>query len=273
MFFWLRRGMALGITVVLSLILFLYYQMGTYAIRPIQFDTGWILFTAVIFLALYNTRKKLPFLPLFRSSTWLQFHIYVGFFSVWCFLVHLQFRFPTGWFETIFAMLYSLTALSGIFGLIATRVLPSRLTSSNEEFIYERIPLYRNQIRNQVEALVLRAANETQATTISNFYQDQLRDFFLVSQNHFAHCVASTRHLKELFVKVESVKRCATKDELPYLKEIETFIRQKNNLDYQHTLQSVLKAWLFIHIALTYSMLILMLVHIMLVYAFHGGVS
>lgn len=273
MFYWLRRGFALGITIVLSLILFMYYQMGTYAIRPPQFDTGWLLFSAVLFLTLYNARKKLPFLPLFRSSTWLQFHIYVGYFSIWCFLVHIQFKLPTGWFESIFAVVFCLTALSGVFGLIMSRVLPARLTATNEEFIYERIPLYRNQIREQVEALVLQSANRTQSTTITGFYQDQLRDFFIAPRNIFAHCVASTRHLKELFSKVESVKRIASSDDLPYLKEIETFIRQKNNLDFQYVMQSVLKGWLFFHISLTYSMLILALIHILLAYAFYGGMS
>jgi hypothetical protein len=273
MYYWFRRGFALGITVLCSLILFLYYDMGTYALRPPQFDTGWLLCSALVFLALYNGRKKLPFLPLFRSSTWLQFHIYVGFFTMWCFLVHIQFQFPTGWYETIFALCYCVTALSGVFGLTASRILPARLSASNEEFIYERIPMYRHQIKEQVEALLLQSAQESQSTTLTKFYQDHLFDFFIKPRNLLAHCVASTRHLKELFIKVESLKRYTTKDELPYLKEMETCIRQKNNLDYQYALQTLLKGWLFVHIALTYSLLLLSLVHILLVYAFHGGVS
>src|SRR5437764_61021 len=68
--------------------------------------TGWVLFAAMVLLTIYNARKKLPFLPLGRSESWLQIHIYVGFFTVVLFLIHLNFRTPTGWFEGTLAWLY-----------------------------------------------------------------------------------------------------------------------------------------------------------------------
>jgi hypothetical protein len=49
-------------------------------------------------------------------------------------------------------------------------------------------------------------------------------------------------------------------------------VRQKDGLDYHHALQLTLKLWLFVHIPLTYSLLIFSLVHLVLVYAFAGGV-
>src|SRR5436305_10076402 len=70
--------------------------------------TGWTLFAAMVLLAVYNARKKLPFLPLGSSESWLQIHIYVGFFTVVLFLIHLNFRIPTGWFEISLAGLYFL---------------------------------------------------------------------------------------------------------------------------------------------------------------------
>src|SRR6266550_585584 len=75
--------------------------------------TGWILFAAMVFLTIYNARKKLPFLPLGSSESWLQVHIYVGFFTVVLFLIHLNFRIPSGWFEITLAGLYFLVTGSG----------------------------------------------------------------------------------------------------------------------------------------------------------------
>ena len=49
---------------------------------PSAFTTGYLLLAAVLFLALYNVRKKLPFLPLGSSAAWLQWHMYVGIGSV-----------------------------------------------------------------------------------------------------------------------------------------------------------------------------------------------
>lgn len=54
--------------------------------------TGWVLLAAMILLALYNARKRLPFLPLGNSETWAQIHIYAGFFTVVLFLIHLNFQ-------------------------------------------------------------------------------------------------------------------------------------------------------------------------------------
>ena len=48
------------------------------AMLRLSFLTGWILFALILALTFYNGRKKLPFLPLLSSETWLQFHIYAG---------------------------------------------------------------------------------------------------------------------------------------------------------------------------------------------------
>jgi peptidoglycan biosynthesis protein MviN/MurJ (putative lipid II flippase) len=53
--------------------------------------------------------------------------------------------------------------------------------------------------------------------------------------------------------------------------EIAELVRQKDGLDYHHSLQLTLKLWLFVHIPLTYGLLIFSFVHIVLVYAYSGG--
>jgi hypothetical protein len=42
-------------------------------------------------------------------------------------------------------------------------------------------------------------------------------------------------------------------------------------LDYHQSLQFTLKIWLFVHLPLTYSLMIFTLLHIVLVLAFSGG--
>ena len=49
-------------------------------------------------------------------------------------------------------------------------------------------------------------------------------------------------------------------------------VRQKDGLDHQYALQSILKWWLFIHIPLTYSLLIATGLHVVLVHGFSLGV-
>ena len=50
--------------------------------------------------------------------------------------------------------------------------------------------------------------------------------------------------------------------------ELDSLIKLKFDLDYRYALQSVLRLWLFIHIPLTYGLILFTLVHIILVTAF-----
>ena len=52
------------------------------------------------------------------------------------------------------------------------------------------------------------------------------------------------------------------------LEKLRDLVAQKHMLDYQHSLQSALRLWLFAHIPLSYSLLIFSVLHIILVHAF-----
>ncbi len=53
----------------------------------------------------------------------------------------------------------------------------------------------------------------------------------------------------------------STPDERGILAQIVERIRAKDDLDFQQARQGVLKGWLFVHIPLTYSMLLAGMVH------------
>lgn len=140
------------------------------------FLTGWVLLAAMLALAFYNARKKLPFLPLGNSETWLQIHIYLGFFTVLLFLIHLNFRLPRGWFEITLAWLFALVCGSGVAGLLFSRVLPRRLATRGGEVIYEKIPALRHALKTEAERLSLGA--EAKSPLIAEFYARELAGFF-----------------------------------------------------------------------------------------------
>ena len=129
--------------------------------------TGWVFFGVMVLLTIYNARKKLPFLPLGSSESWLQIHIYAGFFTVVLFLIHLNFRLPTGWFEGVLAWLYALVTGSGIVGLFITRVLPRRLATHGGEVIYEKIPALRHGLRTEAETLAFGTKLEAKSPAIA----------------------------------------------------------------------------------------------------------
>jgi hypothetical protein len=53
--------------------------------------------------------------------------------------------------------------------------------------------------------------------------------------------------------------------------QLAELIRERDALDNQRTGQLVLRGWLFVHIPLTYGLIVFSAVHVVLVYAFSGG--
>src|SRR5688500_18774372 len=154
------------------------YQKFAPKLPNFDYFSGIALLVAIIFLAAYNVRKKLPFLPLGSSETWLQWHIYVGYFTFALFLVHLEYRVPTGWFEIVFSIVFSIVMLSGIGGLMLSRQIPRRLTTLGGEVIFERVPTYRRMILDRAEQIALKSTEETQSPTLLEFYTKHLRTIF-----------------------------------------------------------------------------------------------
>ena len=236
--------------------------------------SGWVLMAVMILLALYNMRKRLPFLRLGSSEAWLQVHVYAGFFTVVLFLAHLNFRMPTGWFEGVLAWLYVLVTGSGIVGLFFSRVLPRRLATRGGEVIYEKIPALRHALRQEAEALALAGGANPVATSpvISEFYLLHLHDFFQGPKYFWPHLLDSRRPLNALMRELDDVRRYLNEAERATLQKLSDLVRQKEGLDYHHALQATLKLWLFVHLPLTYSLMIFSVLHVIIVFAFSGGV-
>ena len=233
--------------------------------------TGWAFFSVMLLLTLYNARKKLPFLPLGNSESWLQIHIYGGFFTVVLFLIHLNFRLPTGWFEGTLAWLYLLVTGSGVVGLVLTRVLPRRLSTRGGEVIYERIPALRHMLRCEAEALAFGSAATTKSSALAEFYYRELAMFFAGPRHFWPHLLESRRPLNALLSELDDLRRYLNESERASLEKLRQLVRQKDGLDYHRALQSTLKLWLFVHLPLTYSLMMFTLLHIVIVFAFAGG--
>src|SRR5271169_1498840 len=103
--------------------------------------SGWFLLALVLALTAYNARKKLAFLPLLSSQTWLRAHAWLGGFAGLVFLMHLRWRLPAGPFDSLLAALFAAVTLSGVAGWWLSRSVPRRLTSAGGEVPSERIPV------------------------------------------------------------------------------------------------------------------------------------
>jgi hypothetical protein len=237
----------------------------------LDYFSGWALFAVILFLAIYNGRKKLPFLPLGNSETWLQIHIYVGYLAVVIFLLHGNYRVPTGWFEISLATVFGVVMLSGIGGLILSRQIPKRLATRGGEVFFERIPAYRRALLHRAEQLALDSTKQTEATTLLEFYTRNLRDYFTGRGRYLAHWFEDQSGVQRVLAGVEDLKRFTNDNENKVLEQFAELVRERDRLDYHAALQGILKGWLFVHIPFTVSLLVFTLAHIVLVFAFSSG--
>jgi hypothetical protein len=265
-----RRQFFLGtFALIAATVAALWLHKKFHALPDYAFLTGWILFAAMLVLTFFNARKKLPFLSLGKAETWLQIHIYLGFFTVMLFLIHLNFRAPQGWFEITLAWLFALVSASGVIGLFFSRTLPRRLATRGGEVIFEKIPALRQALKTEAETLALGA--DAKSTVIAEFYTQRLAPFFAGPKNLWLHFVESRRALNALVAELDDLRRFANDAECEKIEKLAALVRQKDGLDYHRSLQLALKLWLFVHIPLTYGLLIFTALHIVLVFGFSGG--
>lgn len=208
--------------------------------------TGWLLLAVMLVLTLFHARKKLPFLPLLSARVWLVSHIALGVFSAGIFVWHAGW--PVGWFNWLLTTVYGAVMVSGVVGWVWSRTIPRRLTALGGEVIWETIPARRARLRAEAEALAL------ESPVVGQFYLENLA-------GSWAEAERKLRVLRDALGEAER----ALADRLAAL------IREDTLLDAHYRLQGRLKGWLFVHIPLTYALLVLTGAHVVVVYAFSRG--
>ncbi len=240
--------------------------------RP-QFFDGWVLLTGVLFLTLFNLRKKLPMLPLGSARNWTRIHIYTGYAVVVVFLLHTGGSLPQGPLDTGLWTAFIIVALSGVIGLVLSRIVPLRLGEAQERILLERIPAFRQQLADEVAEIAQRSVSEEGSLTISSFYADTIHDFMQGPRNLFGHVVGSHRAMIAIDAGIDRLERYVDANGMEALAQIRERVNAKNDLDFQFANLMLLRLWLFFHIPATYALIIMAAVHVVAVYAFNSGAA
>jgi hypothetical protein len=116
-------------------------------------------------------------------------------------------------------------------------------------------------VRCQVEEMVVESVAKTQSSTIADFYELKLRRYFSRPCFFWHHIAGYGEPIFKLLGEVHAVDRYLNAEERVIMTRIVEKIHVKNNLDLQRAGQGLLKGWLFIHIPLTYSMILVAAIH------------
>lgn len=266
-----RRLIGSTVTLTALVAVWLWAERMENRLATSSYFTGWLLLSALVMLASLQLRKKLPAAPLGSAAAWLQVHLYVGLGSVGLFLIHAPWRWPNGVLESTLSLLYVTTFASGVIGLYWTRMLPRRLSLLGHEYIYERIGARRSQIRERAQAAILTAVRSAGATTLGEFYNARLHDYFSRRRGWRYRLWPSSELRKSLLAELTEATRYLSDEERKTAETLFSLLRERDDLDYAESLQWRLKAWLFVHIALTYPLLLAAMLHGWTAHLFSGG--
>ena len=259
---------------ILSLFLIFFVGHETYGLtlHNKSYFSGWTLAGLIGILTAYSIRKKISVLPIGAATSWLQFHVYLGLLSGLVFAIHVDWGIPTGWFEILLGAMFSSLFLSGVVGYYLDRHLPPLLTRRGEEVIFERIPGFMSELRRSAEDISIKCATETGSSTLSEHYIEHLAPFFSQPNKLLSHLRGSNRGFANTLRELDNMDRYLNDAERKFASQLRELATKKDDLDYQYALQITLKGWLLFHVPLAYSTVLLTLLHVVLAYAFGGGI-
>lgn len=249
-------------------------------LRDPRYLDGWMLVGGMSLQIYFHIAIKRASLPPKSAMRWQKIHIFVGYLLIAVFISHSNFSLPDTGFEWFLWASFVLVALSGIVGTYLTWSHQAKHGLS-DSVSFDRIPDRRAELAQEVYALV----NETDPAPtlialpapphdawIMDLYTAHLRSFLERQRNSAAHLIGSKRPLKRLTDEIDNLSRYVDAQSQEKLAAIKELVIEKDQLDFARVYLGLTKGWLFVHVPATYSLVVLTVVHVLVVYAYSAGI-
>jgi hypothetical protein len=248
-------------------------------LRDPRYLDGWVLAGGMGLQLYFHIAIKTARLSPKSTIRWRKIHIFLGYLLIAAFVSHSDFSLPDTGFEWALWASFVLVALSGIFGTYLAWSLKAK-RGIDERIGYERIPIRRAELARDAEAAVAKTDPSAAAiglpapphdAWIMDFYAAHLQDFFQGQRNSTAHLIGSQRPLKRLTDEIDNLSRYVDQQSKEKLAAIRNLVIEKDRLDFAHVHLGLTKGWLFVHVPVTYALIVLTVLHVLVVYAFSSG--
>lgn len=260
------------IAVILLVVFAIYYE--PYDVYSYRYDylTGWLLLGIILTQFLYYAHKRLKWFRLPNGLPWLQLHTEFGLLAVVVFLIHMGLVLPGGGLSLFLVVVFIAVILTGLLGLyIKKRYQKMVLRRTSREVVAEEIPKLIDTLRQKAEKIMIDCASQRGDSLLVNHFLKHLTAVFVAPQDLLAHLVGSDPKLTKQLGDIEQLIPYLDKSEVQPAKQLMELIRRKNRLDYFYAHDSMLKLWLLIHVPLASVLVLLIVMHIVVIYAFLGG--
>ncbi len=248
-------------------------------LRDPRYLDGWVLAGGMSLQLYFHIAIKTATLSPKSVARWRRIHIFVGYLLIAAFISHSDFSLPDAGFEWALWAGFVLVVLSGIFGTYLGWSLQAK-HGIDERVGYDRIPARRAELARDVQAAVAKTDPATAAMAlpaapydawIMDLYTIHVRDFFKGQRNFTAHLIGSQRPLKRLTDEIDHLSSYVDQQSQAKLAAIKNLVVEKDRLDFARVYLGLTKGWLFVHVPATYALMVLMVLHVLVVYAFSSG--
>lgn len=248
-------------------------------LRDPRYLDGWVLAGGMSLQLYFHIAIKTASLSPKSAMRWRKIHVFLGYLLIAVFLAHTDFSLPDTAFEWALWAGFVLVMLSGIFGVYLAWSLRAK-HGIDDGISYDRIPVRRAELARDVHAAVTRPDPDATLLAlpappydawIGDLYTTRLRDFFQGSRNCAAHLIGSQRPLKQLTDEIDNLSRYVDQQSQEKLALIKDLVVEKDRLDFARVYFGLTRGWLFIHVPVTYGLVVLTVLHVLVAYAFSSG--
>jgi hypothetical protein len=245
-------------------------------LRDPRYLDGWILAGGIMLQLYFHIAVKTASLTPKSAIAMRKFHIFLGYILIAAFVSHSDFSLPDTGYEWALSACFVLVTLSGIFGIYLAWSLRTN-REIDERTGYDRIATRRAELAQEVQATVTQSGPvgfefglpaPPEDAWIMDLYTNHLRAFFKGQRNVTAHLIGSRRPLQQLTDEIDSLARYVDKPSQEKLAAIKTLVVEKDRLDFAQVYLGLSRAWQFVHVPVTYALIVLSVLHVLVVYAF-----
>ena len=247
---------------------------------------GVVGYAMMLFALLLGARKRVRTMRIGRAYWWTQGHVWFGLLSFPVILLHGGFKenFWGGTLTQVIMWVFVAVWVSGIIGLILQQIMPTRLLNHVPmETIYEQIDNITRQLREEAATIVKSVQEKTQedpyefdavpagaATAVApartgteaeaklaTFYEVQVKPV-LADRMPAGATLARERPAAAAFAQLRDSMPPALRKPVEDLAEI---CEERRQLARQRRMHHVLHGWLFVHVPLSYGLMVLATIH------------
>ena len=249
------------------------------SLRDPRYLDGWILATGMSVQVYFHITIKTSSLSPKAAMRWRRLHVFLGYVLLAVFISHSNYSLPDTAFEWALWTGFMLVTLSGIFGTYLAWSSKAK-RKIDERTTYDRIPIRRAEMAREIHAIATTPDAQTAIALpgaphhawVMDLYTNHLEGYFQSHRNFTGHLIGSQRPLKRLSEEIDSLSGYVDKPSQDKLTAIKALVVEKDRLDFAQVYLGLTKAWLFVHVPVTYGLIVMAVLHVIVVYSFSSGV-